>query len=176
MFNPEIHHRHSIRLKNYDYSQPGAYFVTVVTYQRETLFGQIANDEMTLNENGIVVQSCWEQIPLHFPTVHNDAFVVMPNHIHGIIIITYEGTVCRAPTESFGKPTVHSVPTIIRSFKSTVSKKINELRHMPGSPIWQRNYYEHIIRNDGELNEIKQYISNNILQWALDRENPHNSR
>ena len=85
-FNTDIHHRRSMRLEGYDYSQPGAYFFTVTTYQREALFGKTAEGIMVLNEFGRVVQSCWEHIPEHFPHVQPDAFIAMPNHIHGIVL------------------------------------------------------------------------------------------
>lgn len=170
--------RRSIRLQGYDYTQPGAYFITIVTQDRECLFGEVADGEMRLNEAGRVVEQCWLAIPDHFPRAALDAFVVMPNHIHGIVWIVgarhavpLPGDV-PIPTEQFGKPIPGSIPTIIRSFKSATTKRINEYRQTPGLPVWQRNYYEHIIRDDDELNRIRKYIANNPLQWALDRENP----
>src|SRR3990172_3821794 len=98
-YNPEIHHRRSIRLNNYDYSQPGAYFVTVTTYQREPLFGKITDTIMNLNNIGMIIQSCWEQIPCHFVNVQINAFGFMPDHFHGVLILDGKGTACRAPTE-----------------------------------------------------------------------------
>jgi REP element-mobilizing transposase RayT len=177
--NPNIYHRRSIRLKDYDYSQSGAYFVTINTYQREPLFGQISEELITLNELGKIIQSCWVQIPLHFPTANIDVFVVMPNHIHGVVMLNNEntpiikkGTRWCAPTEIFGKPTKNSLPTIIRSLKTITTIQINKLRRTPREPVWQRNYYEHIIRDDEELNEIREYIMTNPAKWASDRENP----
>ncbi|MDO8636996.1 MAG: transposase [Dehalococcoidia bacterium] len=186
--NSEIYHRRSIRLKDYDYSQPGAYFITITTHQRELLFGQITDGVMLLNQFGEIARSCWQEIPNHFGNVDNDIFIVMPNHVHDIIAIDLgiatEGTVpinrdapttLHAPTtESFGKPTMHSVLTIMRSFKSAVTKQINDLRHTPGYVVWQRGYYEHIIQTDDELDPICQYIQNNPAQWALDQDNPAN--
>ena len=84
-------------------------------------------------------------------------------------------TARRAPTEEFGKPVAHSIPTIMRAFKSASTKRINEMRGVAGFPVWQRNYYEHVIRDDGELNEIRQYITDNPARWAEDRENPTNA-
>jgi len=172
-YDPKKHHRRSIRLKGYDYSQPGAYFITLVTQDRACLFGEVVDGEMRLNAWGKIARQCWFDIPVHFPHAALDAFVVMPNHIHGVIIIVGDrGTACRAPTpEQFGKPVAGSIPTIIRSYKSAVAKRINEHRGTPGAPVWQRNYFEHIIRNSDELHRIREYITNNPLQWALDREN-----
>jgi len=172
-YDRERHHRRSIRLKGYDYAQPGAYFITICTQDRACLFGEVADGEMRLNEMGQVVCECWSAIPEHFSNGVLDAFVVMPNHVHGIVVIVDgRGTACRAPTEQFGRPITGSVPTIIRSFKSAVTRRINALRGTPGAPVWQRNYFEHIIRNDESLNRIRQYITDNAARWAFDRENP----
>jgi REP element-mobilizing transposase RayT len=130
---------------------------------------------MQLNDAGRVVAECWLGIPDHFSGVELDADVVMPNHFHGIIIVGARHAVplpITSPPERFGKPVTGSIPTILRSFKSAVTKGINELYGTPGATIWQRNYYEHIIRHDESLNRIRQYINDNPLQWALDRENP----
>lgn len=178
MNNPERHHRRSIRLSGYDYTRAGAYFVTICTWGRACLFGNVIDETMQLNDVGRAVLMCWEQIPRHFPRVELDEFVVMPNHVHGILVLavdTDRGTACRAPTmERFGKPVARSLPTIVRSFKSAASKRVNELVGVSGAPIWQRNYHEHIIRNEQALNAIRQYIQDNPSQWALDGENPAN--
>lgn len=182
--DPKKHHRpfdgargrRSIRLSGYDYAQAGAYFVTVCAHQRQCLFGDVVNKKMVLNEAGKIVRACWDEIPAHFPHAELDAFVVMPNHIHGIIVIVDHGsrdTACRVPTmESFGKPVPGSLPTIVRSFKSAVTRHINQSRDTPGQPVWQRNYYEHIVRNEHALNRIRNYIETNPARWAHDRENP----
>ena len=180
------HHRLSIRLRGYDYSQAGAYFITICTQNRGCLFGDVAGGEMRLNDAGRSVEQCWNEIPAHFPNVELDAFVIMPNHIHGVLWITKTvGARHAVPLqhavpqhndtpgmEQFGRPVAGSIPTIMRSFKSAVTKRINEMRRTPGVPVWQRNYYEHIIRNDESLNLIREYIVNNPLQWSMDRENP----
>jgi len=182
-FDPEQHRRRSIRLKDYDYSWPGAYFVTVCAFQRKRLFGEVVDEEVRLSPLGGIVGDCWSEIPRHFDSVSLDTFVIMPNHIHGIVVIedadlrTWRaegrGTACRAPTvERFAKPTANSLPTIIRSFKSAVTRRINAFRGVSGSAIWQRNYYEHIVRNEEDLSEARQYIADNPSQWAFDRENP----
>jgi len=164
--------RRTIRLQRYDYSRVGVYFVTVCTFRRVPLFGEIDDGKMLLSGLGDVARSCWEKIPDHFPQAKLDAYVVMPNHVHGIIVIVdnpVTGTACRAPTcEHYGAPTVGTIPTIIRSFKSAVTKGINEPRSEPRSRVWQRNYYEHIIRDEASLNRICEYIVMNPLSWGAD--------
>ena len=172
------HHRHSLRLRGYDYAQAGAYFVTICTQGRECLFGEVVDGEMRLNEWGRIVGDEWMKTAEIRDEIELDAWVVMPNHCHGIVVLNDDGrgTARRTPTvEQFGQPVPGSIPTIIRAFKSAVTKRINELRGTPGNSLWQRNYYEHIIRNDDDLARIREYIVNNPLQWALDRENPMNS-
>ena len=182
-FNPDIHNRRSIRLKHYDYTQPGGYYITMVIQDRTCILGEITNGEMILSESGKIVQSEWMHTPEIRPNIRLDMYVIMPNHIHGIIVITGRGTKHRAPTptmkqntaqyESFGKPVSNSIPTIVRSFKAIATKQINQLRNTPGLAVWQRNYYEHIIRDDNELNHIREYIQNNPLRWEFDSENPY---
>jgi REP element-mobilizing transposase RayT len=186
-FDPERHHRRSIRLKGYDYSQPGAYFITICTQDRACLFGEVVDGEIRLNEYGHIAWRCWAEIPLHFPHAELDAFVVMPNHVHGIVILTVGarhdvvGARHAVPLqngvfgkmEQFGKPVPGSIPTIVRSFKSASTRHINALRGTPGAPVWQRNYYEHIVRNEESLNRIREYIVTNPMRWALDHENPY---
>jgi putative transposase len=171
---PDKHNRRSIRLKGYDYAEPGAYFVTVCTRDRESLFGHVVNGDMHLNEAGEVAQRCWEDIPAHFPFVELDAFVIMPNHVHGIIVVPGRGTACRAPTiEQFAKPSVGTIPTVVRSYKSSVTRHVNLARGAPGTPVWQRNYYEHVVRSEPELNAIREYIQSNPARWDDDENNPH---
>jgi len=179
--NDTKYHRRSIRLPHYDYSQAGAYFVTICVYQRECLLGEIVGGEMILNEYGKIADSCWREIPNHFPHVELDEHIVMPNHLHGIIVMVgarhavplplqqQNGTICR---EKFGQPVSGTIPTVVRSFKSAVTKQINQNRNTPGIPVWQRNYYEHIIRDDNDLNRIREYIMNNPLKWCEDENNP----
>jgi putative transposase len=163
--------RRSIRLQGYDYSQAGAYFVTLCIQNRECLFGDIVNGEMRLNEAGRIVAEEWLKTAEIRDEIELDEWVVMPNHFHGILVIgDCRGTARRAPTvERFGQPVVGSIPTIIRSFKSAVTKCINELRETPGTKFWQRNYWEHIVRNEPELNRIREYIHNNPAHWELDK-------
>ena len=173
-FDPNKHHRRSIRLKGYDYSQAGAYYVTIVTYQRDCLFGDIMNKEMILNDFGKIADECWSAIPEHFPLVELGAYVVMPNHVHGIIVIhDGRGTIYRAPTiEQFGKPTVGSLPTIVRTYKAAVTRRIGREHNATG--IWQRNYYEHIIRDEKDMQNKTDYIESNPSLWDKDDNNPRN--
>lgn len=178
-FNPQKHHRHSIRLKNYEYTQPGGYFITIVTYQRDMLFGQIAHGKMQLNDFGTIADECWHAIPHHFPNVELGVHVVMPNHVHGIIVIN-EGSATNSspnvgamhtsplPPPRGAKP--KSIGAIVGSFKSAVSRCIGREHNATG--IWQRNYYEHVIRNHEEWDRIHRYIEANPSRWAEDKENP----
>lgn len=183
-FDPEKHHRRSIRLKGYDYTQPGAYFVTICTRNRECLFGEVVDGAMRLNEFGEMVGNEWFKTADIRPNVRlfDGEFVVMPNHIHGVIWIVNQTNVVgarrrRAPTvmaryEQFGRPVRGSLPTILRSFKSITTWRTNEHRGTPGGPLWQRNYYEHIIRHERALNRIREYIQTNPMRWQMDSENP----
>jgi len=132
------------------------------------------NKEMVLNDFGRIVDVCWRAIPEHFPNVELGAHVVMPNHFHGIIIIHGgRGTIYRAPTqEQFQKPVAGSIPTIIRTFKSAVTRNIARQHNATG--IWQRNYYEHVIRDDKDLQDKTDYINANPPLWDRDDENPFN--
>jgi putative transposase len=170
-FNPDIHHRRSIRLAEYDYADAGAYFVTVCANGRECLFGEITDGVMVLNGFGVIVREEWLRTSEIRKEIILDEFVVMPNH--GIIVITNDvGATQRvAPTG----PVSGSVGAIIGQFKSAVTKRINQIRDNPGVPVWQRNYFERVIRNDRELTAIREYIVNNPVKWAMDRENPVNN-
>lgn len=176
-YNPDLHHRRSIRLRGYNYTSAGAYFVTACAYARECLFGQIAGGEMRLSVCGQVALECWLDIPIHYPQIELDTFSVMPNHIHGILVLVDDAAKSSnlPAQERFGKPVAGSLPTIVRLYKAAVSRRINELRSAPGVPIWQRNYYEHIIRNDESLNRIRTYIDTNLLRWETDQLHPDNS-
>ena len=170
-FNPDIHHRRSIRLRNYDYSQPGAYFVTLTTYQRLHLFGEIKEQVISLNQYGETIKFYWEDIPNHYSNILLDSFTIMPNHVHGIIIITDSilnvgAGLKPAPTKRY------PLSEIVRAFKTFSARGINKTRATPGIPVWQRNYYEHIIRNEKELSPIREYIYSNVIEWKSDSENP----
>jgi REP element-mobilizing transposase RayT len=188
-YDPDKHHRRSIRLKGYDYAQPGAYFCTIVTHQRELLF-----DDPVLRR---IVETMWQHIPRHAPHVSLDEWCVMPNHVHGILVITersrrgdafpvnrsdsrgstFIGTLpvdtagsseCIAPTGT----SPGSLGAIVGNFKSVAARRINRVRKTPGASVWQRNYYERVIRNERELDAIRQYIVDNPLHWESDPEHP----
>ncbi|MCC6298573.1 MAG: transposase [Anaerolineales bacterium] len=194
--DPQKHHRRSIRLKGYDYSQAGAYFVTIVAWRREMLFGEIVDGEMILNRNGRIVQEAWFDLKRHYRYVALGAFIIMPNHAHGIIVLVDDGRRGGSPisgktnlldesragietsptkeTRPYVKPKPrHGLPEIVRAFKSFSARRINRLRRTDGIPVWQRNYYEHIIRNDREMDNITRYIESNPLNWVDDDENPN---
>jgi len=174
------HHRHSVRLKGYDYSQSGAYFITICTNGRQCVLGEFWEGTIILNENGRIVNNERLKTSEIRQNVTLDEYIIMPNHIHGIINIVETNNNVGAhgnvplQIEKFGKSTSNSIPTIIKLFKSTVTKQINIIRGTPGEKFWQRNYYEHIIRNGDELNKIREYIIYNPLKWELDNKNPEN--
>jgi len=172
-FNPELHNRRSIRLSEYDYTKGGAYFVTICTANRECLFGQVLEGEMHVNEFGKVVLECWEWLSKPYSYATLDARILMPNHLHGIIVIndddSQKGGSRTAPTIF---PKRKPLGRLVGAFKTVSTKRINELRQTPGFALWQRNYYEHIIRNENSLNKIRDYILGNPSRWVLDQENP----
>ncbi len=172
-YNPEKHHRRSIRLKGFDYSRSATYFVTICVENRESLFGTIlqngecenASDRMLLNDVGKMVSAEWLDLPSRFPSMILDDFVVMPNHFHGIICISPDSQV---------NPTLGQ---IIGIFKSIVTHHyiigVNIQNWKPfHKRLWQRNYYEHIVRDDFALQKIQQYIQNNPLTWQTDSLHP----
>ena len=210
-FNPDLHHRKSIRLKGYDYTQSGAYFITLCAENRTCLFGRIKDNEMNINEFGYAVVDVWQWLPEQYPYVSIGEFIIMPNHFHGILTLnetrrggsrtahetpinprrggsrtaldipidphgggsrtahetpinTHEGGSRTAPTEKR-----KSVGGLIGVFKTVSTKRINEKRLTPGEKIWQRNYYEHIIRDDSDYHRIADYILNNPTTWKDDK-------
>jgi REP element-mobilizing transposase RayT len=151
--------RQTIRLNDHDYATPGAYFVTICTHGRLCILGHIADETMMANALGEVVRQGWQSLQDYHP-VSLDAFVLMPNHIHGVVVLR----------ESPGKRC--ALPNVIRTFKSMSARRINELRCMTNVPVWQRGYYEHVIRNDHALEKIRRYIVGNPGRWRHDLENP----
>ena len=201
-FDPQIHHRHSLRIPGYDYTREGAYFVTLVTNGRECLFGAVIDTETRLSDYGRLAAECWTMIPDHFPHVELGVFVIMPNHIHGILILNEpDAADAVAATSSAGdgsatlSPPVgaqHVAPlpniaslhgahrphvvsgslgSIIRSYKSSVTRIVRQKYDDPPQRIWQRNYYEHVIRNAMDHEHITDYILDNPLHWDRDEEN-----
>jgi putative transposase len=180
-YDPNKHHQRSIRLQGYDYSRQGAYFVTLCTTNRECLFGEIVDGKLMLNEYGQIVNEEWLNTALVRPSVELDEYVVMPNHLHGIIVLTDTdrvGATRRVAPSAYPPkgPITGSIGAIIAQFKAVSTKRINRLRSVRGVRVWQRNYFEHIIRNERSLNQIREYIQNNPLLWADDLENPVNLR
>lgn len=195
-FDPQKHHRRSIRLKGYDYSQSGAYYVTIVAWHRECLFGEVANGEMRLNKAGEIVQWEWLEIPKRLHYIVLGAFIVMPNHFHGILFFLEEAgaTRQRLTRPRLGKVSLPDVTTegidgsplpprgpkpvslgaVMAQFKSRVTKRLWKNPSLKGTPIWQRNYYEHIIRNEQDLKNKTDYILSNPILWDEDNENPLN--
>ena len=189
-------HRRSIRLPGYDYTQPAAFFVTLVTAERRCLFGQIVNGEMRLSALGKIVEAERLRTPMIRAEITLGAFVVMPNHFHAIVVISSEapngasdvgatggpvGATGRSPVRARGDvlsplrprgPAPRSLGALIAGFKSSVTKRINNLRGSPKTPVWQRNYYEHIIRNQKDWERIHLYIDSNPVDWLQDQVNP----
>ena len=157
--------RKPLRLKGYDYSQAGAYFVTICLYNRELYFE-------TFPELKRIVQNQWNELQKRFQEIELDEFVIIPNHIHGIIFIVV-GAIHELPLQNRKLHPQYCrnmlLPKVIGYFKMNTAKQINEILSRTG-PFWQRNYYEHVIRSENELNRIRQYIQNNPLKWELDRE------
>jgi len=182
--------RHSIRLPQYDYSSAGYYFITICTHERQFLFGNIRQETMYLNQLGQVAKICWQNMPKHYPEVILDNFIIMPNHLHGILKINNVGAQDFEPNNSKSRAQdfeplpnqlaqqtnkyQHIIPgsigAIIRGFKIGVTKWAKT--HDYNTPIWQRNYYEHIIRDEKDYENIWEYIEYNPAKWDWDRNNP----
>ncbi len=223
-YDPRIHHRRSIRLRGYDYTQSGAYYITVVTRGRVCFLGEVADGAMVLNDAGHMIQAVWDQIPSHYQGVQTDAFMVMPNHIHGIVILVGAGPracpgphvgqhpgsgvgqrpgpdvgqrpgphigqhpgsgVGQRPGPGVGQPQgqpqgvapTMSLADVVHRFKTLTTKRYIDGVKQRGWPpfpgrLWQRNYYEHIIRDETDLNGIRRYIVDNAAGWVEDAENP----
>ncbi len=176
-FDPGTHHRKSIRLKGYDYSQSGGYVITICTHNKECLFGDVMEGKVVLSPIGQIAFEFWLDIPKRFGNVQLDESIVMPNHVHGIIVIAdpCRGVKFNAPTEvrnyySQISPNRGTIPLTVRTYKSAVSTwcKRNGYENFQ----WQRNYYDHIVRDEEDLDQIREYIANNPMKWDLDSENP----
>lgn len=200
-YNPAIHHRHSIRLKGYDYSSAGAYFITAVLQHRMHLFGRVCENGMQLSEAGKIAHRCWEEIPLHFPHTALDEFIIMPDHMHGIIVIlkdddnqSHRGrglinqttTSCISNNQSATSDiSTNQFPTeadwiLMKNPKQTLGKIVRWYKARAAKMIrdsgekgfqWQRNYYERIIRDERGFAAVRRYILNNPAKWLHDREN-----
>ena len=176
--------RRSIRLQYMDYSQRGAYFVTICAFLKHCLFGRVESDRMDLSPIGEIVSSCWVGIPNHFPGVKADTFVVMPNHVHGILAIeewarpfAVQGKRAvplrdEARFEAFRKAMPGLVPTIVRNYKAAVTRLVRDMTGNRGMQVWQSNYFERVLRNGEELANASRYIQENVAMWHLDKHNP----
>jgi len=176
-FEQERHHRRSIRIPGYDYSQTGWYFITTCVGDRECVFGMVDDGIIVLNALGQIVYEEWTKSSALRDNMILDEYVIMPNHFHGIVNIVDDGrgkarvgAYHNTPLQSrpFQSPS-NNIGSIVRGFKSAVTKRINLLRHTPGAAFWQRNYYEHIIRDEEDLNRIRQYVIANPMKWQEDR-------
>ena len=165
--------RRAIRLRGYDYTQQGAYFVTICTWGRLCALGDVVDSEMVLSDAGQLAQAAWQALPQHYPGVRLDAWVIMPNHVHGIIVLEagQRAGLKPAPTRLSPDPKP-ALSELVRAFKTFSARRINTARNTVGSPFWQRNYYEHVIRDDATLNRIRQHIVDNPANWHEDPENP----
>ncbi len=187
-----IKRRRSLRLLEYDYSQAGAYFLTICVNDRKPLFGEIVGKQMVLNDLGRIVESNWLRTPMIRPQVQLDGYVIMPNHMHGIVVIDGEeigksrprsvrgdvqdtGRMQDAPTSGarrgFRAPS-QTVGAVVRGFKGATTSQIAKILRRGDFAVWQRNYYDHVIRDEGDLQRIREYIENNPARWAEDVLNP----
>lgn len=193
-YNPNYHHRHSIRLQGYNYSQSGIYFVTLCTHQRQCLFGEINGGRMHLNQIGKIVAQEWLNSSKIRQEIDLDEWIIMPNHLHGIVVITkndgvnigdegvnngggaknYKGASLAPLREMSRQRKPRSLSSFIWGFKSSVTKRIKPICEYPNLVIWQRNYYETIVRDEQQLNQIRKYILNNPQKWNEDPEKPQN--
>ena len=173
--------RRSIRLKGYDYSRSGYYFVTICTYQRQCLFGEIIAGEMELNSLGQIVTEEWRKSAEIRREIELDLWTIMPNHMHGIAIIDAQNAnpIVKPESEANQKRIKQqmkprSLSSLMAGFKAATTKRINQFRSARGTPVWQRNYYENLIRNEEFLQNIRQYIATNPQQWKSDQLHPKN--
>jgi putative transposase len=174
-YNPDLHHRRSYRLKDYDYAQGGCCFVTVCVQNRLCLFGEVIESRVRLNGAGELINRMWIALPERFPSVALDDWVIMPNHVHGLIVL--EGGQ-RARADTRPAPTLGDVMSAYKS-ETTVAygKGVKDLGWQPfEGKLWQRDYFDHIVRSEADLERIREYIAFNPGRWEEDRENPHNHR
>ena len=183
----EFPQRKSIRLRGYDYSLAGAYFVTICSHGKRCLLSSLSGNSVELSPAGKIVQAVWNSLPERFPRLVLDEFVIMPNHLHAVLGFVGAGLALPAlsvgtdandrastvPKPAVARAKTHSLADVIGAFKSISTIQVNRLLQRKGVPLWHRNYYEHIVRKGEDLRKIQQYILENPLNWALDTENPH---
>jgi putative transposase len=158
--------RQSLRLPGCDYRSPGAYFITVCANNWKPLFGVVVDGEILLNEYGRIVQEEWLRTPIIRSYAAVDSFVVMPDHFHGILVLSDDQRPASCGEDKSGKRLAGSVGVIVGQFKAAVTKRINRVRGTPTAQVWQRNYFERIIRTEDELNMTRKYIEGNAAHWA----------
>jgi putative transposase len=164
--SPDKHpDRKSIRLKDFDYSLASAYFITICTYKHAQILGKFADGEIIRSPEGECVQHTWQELPRHYPNVALDQFIIMPDHIHGILFLIDQESIGSTPVSMAEK--IHGLPEIIRALKTFSAKSINEIRRTTGRPVWQRGYYEHVIRNNRDLDRVRKYIDENPFVWEM---------
>lgn len=171
--------RHSMRLQGYDYSLPGAYFVTLCTHNQKSLFGTISASIMQLNDFGRIIEYTWRDLPSHIKNIALGEYVIMPNHFHGIIQILGKKFITETPVGASLEPALQhtglegnhreTLSEIVRQLKTFSARRINEKRNTPGEPVWQRNYWDHVIRDEEEYHNIILYIKTNPAQWERDK-------
>ncbi len=180
-FNPRVHHRRSIRLRNRSYTEPGFYFVTLCIVGKTCMLGDVSNGQMMPNAAGKIVADSWRWLGTNFPTVVLDEWIVMPNHLHGVLQLREVGSQSgggsrSAPTFPVGEDAVVVKPKplgqIVAAFKTVSSRKVNASQGVEHHPVWQRNYFERVVRSSNELARIRAYIRANAENWAQDEENP----
>lgn len=165
-----------MRLLGFDYTRPGQYFITICTFQKRCFLGVIKDGRPLLSRIGKIARDCWYSIPDHFPDVNLDAFVIMPNHIHGIVTIkprARHAVPLPQHFRGFGNPASGSMATIARSYKSESTRQVRILFSNPSFQLWQRGFYETVLRTGDHYAKAARYISENPLKWTLDRENPN---
>lgn len=165
--------RRSVRLHGFDYAQTGRYFITICAFEKLCLFGRIENEMFVPSPLGSIARRCWLAIPSHFSHVLTDAFVIMPNHMHGILLIT-GGHGNAVPLqglqrEAFQAPVSGSIPTIVRSFKAAATRDARVYVKQPDLKLWQRGYFERVLRNDKEFSYAARYVLENPQRWHLDQ-------
>jgi REP element-mobilizing transposase RayT len=170
-FDPDKHHRRSIRLPGYDYASPGAYFVTLCTLRRAPILGELGADTVRLSSTGTIVEQCWLALPRHFPYVTLDTWVIMPDHLHGIVVLAAEPRHPKREAQSAAHGTQSaSLSAVLQNFKSVSTRRVNRAQGRTGRTLWQRNYYERIIDDAAGLVAVRRYIeANPIRAWVQRR-------
>lgn len=162
--------KNSLRIQSFNYSFTGYYFVTICTKDKKHHFGEVRDEKMILTLTGKIVENCWNEIPGNFKNIALDNYVVMPNHLHGILIIQNVGVANLRPVPT--KRNQMLIPKAVREFKAAVSRQVRS--EINNTFSWQRSYYDRVIRNEAELNNIRRYMANNVLKWEMDIENRKN--